>query len=123
MIHNYSGSGMGVGVGERIPDRGTAIGLLVVAVAGATLSCTSLAGLARMCGYGPHLAWLLPVSIDAYAFVAMRVWLCSGPARRVVAWAAASGWLAIAASVAGNATYHAIETGRGAQLVTGHWQA
>jgi hypothetical protein len=104
-------------------DRWSGAGLLVVAFAGATLSCTSLAGLARACGYGPQLAWLLPVSIDAYAFVAMRVWLCSGADRRVVVWAAASGWLAIAASVAGNATYHAIETGRGAQLVTGQWRA
>jgi hypothetical protein len=104
-------------------DRWSGGGLLVVAAAGATLSCTSLAGLARACGYGPHLAWLLPVSIDAYAFVAMRVWLCSGADQRVLAWAAASGWLAIAASVAGNATYHAIETGRGAQLVVGEWQA
>lgn len=107
----------------RSPDRWMEFGLLVVAAAGATLSCTSLAGLARACGYGPHLAWLLPVSIDAYAFVAMRVWLCSGADRRVVRWAAASGWLAIAASVAGNATYHAIETGRGAELVVGEWQA
>jgi hypothetical protein len=109
--------------GRESWDRWSGAGLLMVAAAGATLSCTSLAGLARACGYGPQLAWLLPVSIDAYAFVAMRVWLCSGADRRVIAWAAASGWLAIAASVAGNATYHAIETGRGAQLVTGQWQA
>ena len=116
-------AGRGVTGGRESWDRWSGAGLLMVAAAGATLSCTSLAGLARACGYGPQLAWLLPVSIDAYAFVAMRVWLCSGADRRVIAWAAASGWLAIAASVAGNATYHAIETGRGAQLVTGQWQA
>ena len=104
-------------------DRWIGAGLLVVAAAGATLSCTSLAGLARACGYGPQLAWLLPVSIDAYAFVAMRVWLAAAGDRRVVVWAALSGWLAIAASIAGNATYHAIETGRGAELVAGQWQA
>ena len=104
-------------------DRWSGAGLLVVAVAGATLSCTSLAGLARACGYGPHLAWLLPVSIDAYAFVAMRIWLSGPTDRRVLRWAAVSGWLAIAASIAGNATYHAIETGRGAELVAGKWQA
>jgi hypothetical protein len=41
----------------------------------------------------------------------------------VLRWAAVSGWLAIAASIAGNATFHAIETGRGAELVAGQWRA
>jgi hypothetical protein len=98
--------------------------VFVVAAAGATLSCTSLAGLARACGYGPWLAWLLPVAVDAYAFVAMRVWLCNGADRRVIQWAAASGWLAIAVSIAGNATYHGIVTGHGAsRAADGAWKA
>src|SRR3954468_3224099 len=56
-------TGRGMTGGRGTWDRWSGGGLLIVAVAGATLSCTSLAGLARACGYGPHLAWLLPVSI------------------------------------------------------------
>ena len=52
--------------------------LVVVGVAAALLSFTALAGLARLAGVTGHagavrLAWLLPVSIDAYAVTSTRV--------------------------------------------------
>ena len=74
----------------------------------AVASFSGLQGLAHIAGWPVRLAWLLPVTLDAYAMTSARVWLAastrSAAARR---FARANAIGAIAASIAGNATYHA----------------
>jgi hypothetical protein len=87
-------------------------GMAVAATSAALASFTGLRGLAEISGWPSRLAWLLPVTLDAYAMTATRVWLApsgrSAPARR---FARANATGAIAVSVAGNAAYHALEAG------------
>jgi hypothetical protein len=87
-------------------------GMAVAATSAALARFTGLRGLAELTGWPDRLAWLLPVTVDAYAMTATRVWLTSSsrsPAARRFARANATG--AIAASVAGNTFYHAVQTG------------
>src|SRR5690242_19107602 len=49
--------------------------LAVVAAAAAVLSFSALRDLALLCGFGPGLAWLLPVVVDAGAAAGSLVWL------------------------------------------------
>jgi hypothetical protein len=86
----------------------TVAAMVAVAAAAATLSFTSLMDLARVCGYGPRLAWLLPISIDAYALTATRVWLRGGVGERTRRYARGNAVAAIGLSVAGNATFHCL---------------
>jgi hypothetical protein len=84
-----------------------------VAAASATLaSFSGLRGLAALAGWPDRLSWLLPVTLDAYAMTSARVWLAattrSGAARR---FARANALGAIAASITGNAAYHAVHAG------------
>lgn len=93
-------------------------GMTTAAVSAAVASFTGLHGLAKAAGWPTRLAWLLPVTIDAYAMTAARVWLAGStgpPSARRFARANALG--AIAASIAGNATYHAI----GVRLLAVSW--
>jgi Protein of unknown function (DUF2637) len=87
-------------------------GMLVAAASAAVASFTGLRGLALITGWPPRLAWLLPVTLDAYAMTSARVWLASttraGRARR---FARANAIGAITASIAGNATYHSVTVG------------
>lgn len=84
------------------------IGVTGVSLAAAVSSYAGLSGLADLAGWNHRLALLLPLTIDAYAITATRVWLSkatrSARARR---WAKSNTIGAIATSVAGNAVYHA----------------
>jgi Protein of unknown function (DUF2637) len=96
------------------PDRDwwVVLGMTTAAASAAVASFSGLRGLAQTAGWPPRLAWLLPITIDAYAMTSARVWLAtttrSGSARR---FARANALGAIAASTAGNAAYHAIGAG------------
>lgn len=87
-------------------------GMTVAAASAAVASFSGLQGLAYIAGWPARLAWLLPVTLDAYAMTSARVWLAATTrttgARR---FARANAIGAIAASIAGNATYHAARTG------------
>jgi len=98
------------------PDRDlwTFAGLTVIAVCAAVMSFAAWSGLAVQVGMdqtiGPvRLGWLLPLSIDAYALVATRVWLMdrsvSDQTRALAGRTAAA---AIALSFAGNALFHLV---------------
>ncbi|TQS46178.1 DUF2637 domain-containing protein [Cryptosporangium phraense] len=86
--------------------------MVVSAASAAVASFSGLRGLADASGWAPELAWLLPVTVDAYATTSARVWLAastrSAEARR---FARANALGAITVSIAGNAVYHAAETG------------
>lgn len=87
-------------------------GMVIAAASAAVASFTGLRGLALITGWPPRLAWLLPVTLDAYAMTSARVWLASTTrARRARRFARANAVGAIAASIAGNATYHAVTVG------------
>src|SRR5215211_4421359 len=99
--------------GQR--DRITETGLALVAIAAATTSWSALGGLAALAGIhgivptpAGHfpLAWLIPLAIETYALIALRVWLHTSRTDRVRRAAARDATGAIALSVAGNATYH-----------------
>jgi hypothetical protein len=88
------------------------VGIVVTAATAAVASFTGLRGLAIDAGWPKGLAWLLPVTLDTYAMTSARVWLASTTgARRARRFARANAVGAIAASIAGNATYHAAAAG------------
>ena len=93
-------------------DLWVTAGMTIAAASAAVASFSGLQGLAFIAGWPVRLAWLLPVTLDAYAMTSARVWLAastrSAAARR---FARANAIGAIAASIAGNATYHAARTG------------
>src|SRR5260370_17085357 len=87
-------------------------GMVMAAASAAVASFTGLRGLALITGWPPRLAWLLPVTLDAYAMTSGGVWLGSTTgARRARRFARANAIGAIAASIAGNATYHSVTVG------------
>jgi hypothetical protein len=93
-------------------DWWVVVGMATAAASAAVASFSGLRGLAEAAGWPPRLAWLLPVTIDAYAMTSARVWLAAStrsPDARRFARANALG--AIAASTTGNAAYHAIRAG------------
>jgi hypothetical protein len=102
------------------PDRDwwVLVGMTMAAASAAVASFSGLRGLAEAAGWPNRLAWLLPLTIDAYAMTSARVWLAATTrttgARR---FARANALGAITASTAGNAAYHAI----GAGLLTAGW--
>jgi hypothetical protein len=64
-------------------------GMATAAVSAAVASFAGLRGLPMIAGWPDRLAWLLPVTIDAYAMTSSRVWLtdnrrrvCSGQRHR-----------------------------------------
>lgn len=89
--------------------RPVLFGLLgVVAAAAAVLSFAALRDLARVCGFAPSLAWLLPVVVDAGAAAGSLVWLggtATDPARR---FARALALSLLGLSVAANALGHGL---------------
>lgn len=86
--------------------------MLIAAASAAVASFAGLRGLALITGWPQRLAWLLPLTLDAYAMTSARVWLASTTrARRARRFARANAIGAIAASIAGNATYHAVTVG------------
>jgi hypothetical protein len=87
-------------------------GMLIAATSAAVASFTGLRGLALDAGWPARLAWLLPVTLDAYAMTSARVWLAGTTrARRARRFARANAIGAITASIAGNAAYHAATVG------------
>lgn len=93
-------------------DGWVMLGMFVAAASAAVASFTGLRGLALITGWPPKLAWLLPVTVDAYAMTSARVWLAATTrARRARRFARANAIGAITASIAGNATYHAVTVG------------
>ncbi|MET8808142.1 DUF2637 domain-containing protein [Streptomyces sp. NPDC004546] len=84
-------------------------GMGAVGLAAAASSYAALQDLAMRTGWWPWLSWLLPLTTDAYAMTAVRVWLGhSTRSTRARAWAKANAIGAIVLSVAGNAVDHAI---------------
>jgi hypothetical protein len=92
-------------------------GMLIAATSAAVASFTGLRGLALLSGWPERLAVLLPVTIDAYAMTAARVWLAGVSPRRATRFARANAIGAITASIIGNAVYHAAAAG----LLTVSW--
>ncbi|MCI3276253.1 DUF2637 domain-containing protein [Streptomyces cylindrosporus] len=84
-------------------------GMGAVGLAAAASSYAALQDLAVRTGWWPWLSWLLPLTTDAYAMTAVRVWLGHSTRNaKARAWAKANAIGAIVLSVAGNAVDHAI---------------
>ncbi|ARZ71192.1 hypothetical protein SMD11_5613 [Streptomyces albireticuli] len=93
-------------------DWPLAVGMSAVGLAAAASSYAALQDLALRTSWWPWLSWLLPVTVDAYALTAVRVWLGrSTRSRTARAWAKANAIGGIALSVAGNAVDHAAAAG------------
>src|SRR5262249_3107276 len=107
-----AGGAMAAGSPAAPRDWWVIAGMTTAAASAAVASFAGLRGLATAAGWPGRLAWLLPVTIDAYAMTSARVWL-AGTARQPAArrFARANALGAIAASIAGNAAYHAIGAG------------
>jgi hypothetical protein len=98
--------------GSADRDLWVMAGMLIAAASAAVASFTGLRGLALITGWPQRLAWLLPLTLDAYAMTSARVWLASTTrAHRARRFARANAVGAIGASIAGNATYHAVTVG------------
>ncbi|MFC7535535.1 DUF2637 domain-containing protein [Actinoplanes sp. GCM10030250] len=96
----------------RARDWWVIVGMTVAAVSAAVASFSGLRGLAIVAGWPARLAWLLPVTIDAYAMTSARVWLAGALASsRAQRFARANAIGAIDTSIVGNAGYHLIATG------------
>jgi hypothetical protein len=109
---------MGRHVNTAQRDGWVMVGMAVAAASAAIASFAGLRGLAEVAGWPDRLAWLLPITVDAYAMTSARVWLAgttgSGRARR---FARANAIGAIATSIIGNAGYHLVAAG----LLTISW--
>jgi len=80
----------------------------VAGIAAAVASYAALFELARRTGWPAYTAWLFPLTIDAYAVSALRVWLSRGTRSKEARRRARRGAVcAIVASVGGNAALHA----------------
>lgn len=88
------------------------VGMTVAAISAAVASFAGLRGLAQVAGWPDRLAWLLPVTIDAYAMTSARVWLAGTlGSSRARNFARANAIGAIATSILGNAGYHLVAAG------------
>jgi MFS family permease len=83
--------------------------LAVVAAAAAVLSFAALRDLALLCGFGPGLAPLLPVTIDAGAAAGSLAWLAPWTPPAATRYGRALALVLLAASVAGNALGHGLD--------------
>lgn len=93
----------------KAKHRGSLYALLAtVAGAAAVLSFAALRDLAQACGFEPHLAWLLPITIDAGAAAGSIVWLGSWSAPAAARYARILALVLLAGSVAGNALGHGL---------------
>ena len=93
-------------------------GMAVTALSAAVSSFSGLRSLAAATGWPETLSPLLPLTIDAFAMTATRVWLSgmtrSAHARRFARWNAI---MAITLSLVGNAAWHLIA----AKVLTPDW--
>lgn len=93
-------------------------GMFVSAASAAISSFDGLRSPALVAGWNPYMAALLPLTLDAYATTATRVWLAdSGASVRARRFARRNAVGAVAASLLGNATFHAISAG----LIPASW--
>ena len=94
------------------------LGMTVTAISAAVSSFSGLRSLAAATGWPEALSPLFPLTVDAYAMTATRVWLSgstgSERARRFARWNAI---MAIGLSLVGNAVWHLIA----AQVLTVSW--
>ncbi|MEV6847219.1 DUF2637 domain-containing protein [Actinoplanes sp. NPDC051411] len=94
------------------------VGMAVAAISAAVASFAGLRGLAEVAGWPEQLAWLLPITIDAYAMTSARVWLAGTVGSKGArSFARANAIGAIATSIVGNAGYHLNAAG----LITISW--
>src|SRR3712207_6456435 len=99
-------------------DGWVMVGMAVAATSATVASFAGLRGLALLSGWPERLAWLLPITIDAYAMTSARVWLAgAGLSDRARRFARSNAVGAILASIAGNAVYHTVAAG----LITVSW--
>src|SRR2546430_14035529 len=99
-------------------DLYVAAGMFVSAASAAVSSFAGLRALALVAGWSDLMASLLPLTIDAYAMSATRVWLADSTASaKARKFARSNAVGAILASLVGNATYHAIA----ARLISASW--
>lgn|SRR2546423_7593233 len=102
--------------GQR--DLWVSLGMFVSATAALLSSFDGLRSLAVAAGWGVYMAPLLPLTVDAYAMTATRVWLAdSTSSARARRFARSNAVGAIGMSLAGNATWHLI----GAHLLGVGW--
>lgn len=92
------------------PDPARTLGIALVALAAAAISCWTLFRLGVRIGLPAPLAMLLPVSIDAQAALAAREWLSPDAPQPTRAYACGLVITAVVVSVAGNATEHLLAT-------------
>lgn len=102
-------------------DLWTWVGIWIVGVTAAIWSFTSLSALAELVGITAtipllvvtvHISWGLPLTVDVLAAVATRVWLRGEAPEDAVDYARRAAWVAIGASVAGNAYHGWLSGGR-----------
>src|SRR5438067_844006 len=93
-------------------DLWVSLGLSVSALSALVSSFSGLRSLALLAGWVPLMAPLLPLTIDAYAMTATRVWLAdTTTAERARRFARSNAIGAILLSLVGNATAHLITAG------------
>lgn len=83
----------------------------VAGIASAVASWSALYGLALQTGWSHWTAPLFPLTVDAYAVAALRVWLSRGTSAAARVRARRNAVMAIGASMAGNAALHAVAAG------------
>lgn len=79
------------------------LGLGIVLAAAAVLSFDALRALAVAVGIAGHLAWLLPIAVDAGAAASCAVWLGGRSTVGAARYAGRMTWALLAVTVAGNA--------------------
>jgi hypothetical protein len=105
-------------VGRARRDWWVIVGMAVAAISAAVASFAGLRGLAEVAGWPAQLAWLLPITVDAYAMTSARVWLAGTVGSKGArSFARANAIGAIATSIVGNAGYHLNAAG----LITISW--
>lgn len=93
-------------------DVYVAAGMFVSAASATVSSFDGLRSLALLAGWSVYMSPLLPLTIDAYALSATRVWLADSTASdRARRFARRNAVGAILASLLGNAMYHAVAAG------------
>lgn len=98
----------GAPLGEAVRverDVLTWLGLALVGAAAAVLSFAALRDLAIRCDVPPHLAWLLPLTVDLLAAITTRVWLRRRAHPDAQRYARGLAIGAILATVTGNAAH------------------
>ncbi|QJY46635.1 DUF2637 domain-containing protein [Pseudonocardia broussonetiae] len=85
------------------PPKVVWAGLAVVLAAAAVLSFDALRALAVAVAIPGHLAWLLPIAVDAGAAVSCATWLGGRTTRDAARFAGRMTWALLVVTVAGNA--------------------